>query len=219
MPATPKLGQDLIDSFEEYTDDTSELASTQELALVNKIYRKILSNRPWIFLQKNSGNLTINYDSVNAIYYVTLPADFDYIPITSGDTNTGTYGLDKTIFTVDSIGNYFPYKVVNYTDRREYKSLDAHVYIDMAANHLVFTSHPTNTLANFDYIYSPNDLTVATSPVFPAQFHDMIYHGMAVDDQIIQMFDKARSYAPENRASYESYMDDLASWNSQFYAQ
>lgn len=218
MPALPKTGQDIVNLFEQYTDDTSELSSTQELALANKIYRIILSDRPWLFLQKDSGDLTAQADT-NGNYYVTLPTDFGYIPITSGDTNTGTYGEDKTIFTVDANGNFYPYKVINFTDRRIYKNMDGYCYVDLAAKKLYFTFPPVNTTVNFDYIYSPDDITLATSPVFPADFHDMIYHGMTLDDNMIQLFDHFRSYATENKAAYEGFMSRLASYNSQFYAQ
>jgi len=37
---------------------------------------------------------------------------------------------------------------------------------------------------------------------------------MASDDQIIQIFDKARSYAKENQEEYDKYMRALTYYNS-----
>ncbi len=42
----------------------------------------------------------------------------------------------------------------------------------------------------------------------------MIYHAMAAEDTIIQLFDKARGYAQENLANYGSYFQRLCSWNA-----
>lgn len=213
MPATPLVGQDIIDQFETYTDDTTELSSPQELTLVNKIYRKILASHTWIFLIKTFSG-SINYDGTN--YYINLPSDFNYMPITSGSTDTGDYGLDKTIYCGP---NNQPYKVVNFTDKRQYTNMDGYVYIDIANSKIVFTGITPWTSTSFDYVYSPADITLNTSPIFPADYHQMIFHGMVVDDVMIQLFDKFRSYAQENQGAFDSYMDDLSNWNSQFYSQ
>ena len=51
-------------------------------------------------------------------------------------------------------------------------------------------------------------------PGIPAEFHHMLYHAMAVDDDIILRFPKAQSYAPDNQARYDAYFRDLAAWNA-----
>ncbi len=71
----------------------------------------------------------------------------------------------------------------------------------------------------FDYIKTPADLTAATGspysdPLFPAKFWDAIYHGMAGDDMIIQLFDRSHSYAQEHAARYLSILNDLRQWDA-----
>ena len=44
------ITEKIIKSFEQYTGDTTELSSEQELDLANKIYRKILTEKVWTFL-------------------------------------------------------------------------------------------------------------------------------------------------------------------------
>jgi hypothetical protein len=88
-------------------------------------------------------------------------------------------------------------------------------FIDYSSSVITFPyAQPSNALYNFDYKSVPTNLTTNTSPVFPARFQDILYHGMAVDDMIIQLFDKARSYAKENQAMYQSYLNQMALWNA-----
>lgn len=213
-PITPLTGQDIIDGFEAYIDDTSSLSESQELALANKIIRKLLTRSAWYFLIKTfTGTLTLDG---NGQYSVALPADFGYIPVTSGTTDTGDYGLDKTVFN----GPYNDrFKVINYTDRRPYVNVSNYCYIDVINNKLVFTAQPPYMDVSFDYIYVPVDITLSTSPVVPPEFHTMFQHGMAVDGYIIQIFDKDRAYTKEHEDMYQDYIDDLEFRNSQYYSQ
>lgn len=215
MPATPLTATQIIANFEEYTDDTSDLSQAQELALANKIYRKILTNRTWIFLIKPyAGTAAID---ANGRYYVMLPSDFSYIPVTSGYTDTGEYGLDKTLLVGP---NFQPYKMVNYTDRNRYHNVAGFCYLDMPNNRIVFTDTTLPyTDVYFDYVYTPDDMGLNDSPVFPSDFHQMIQHGMAVDGYIIQIFEKDRAYTNEHMAIFQDYFDDMDVWNAQFYAQ
>lgn len=212
--ATPLTAQEIIEKFEIYTSDTTELSSSAELDLCNKIYQMILANRPWYFLYKTH-TPTITTD-VNGIASFALPNDFSYIPITSYETDISSYGADKVIFVGPTNQ---PYKVINFTDRRKYENIDGFCYIDMAQNKIVFTKVPQYSTASYDYIYNADDLELTDSPIFPAQFHPMIYHGMVLDDMGIQLFDKNRSYANENWTAFQRYLNDFSYWNSQFYAQ
>lgn len=198
--------QEILQSFETYVDDTTELSSTQELTLANKIYRRVLNAKVWEFLKKEFIGVTNGTDSI------TLPADFMNMLENYGYTDNTIEQGGKYVF----IGpNLTPYKVINWSDRKQYRNDDQVCYIDIATGVLKFPKIPNAGLvASFDYIYRPADLTLVTSPVFPSDFHDIIYHGMAVDDYIIQQFDKARSYANENKAMYDSYLADLSSYNS-----
>lgn len=203
------ITEKIIKSFEQYTGDTTELSSEQELDLANKIYKKILTEKVWTFLL-TAGTGTVVNDSID------LPDDFFYIPIISYYTDTGTYASDKVIF----IGpQKQPYKIINFTDRLKYINVDGYAYIDLRNNKIVFTKTPPNSDVYYTYIYRPDDLTLDTEPVFPSEYHVAIYHGMISDDMICQLFDKARSYAKENEANYMDWVNRLALYDSQFYAQ
>lgn len=198
------ITQTLIENFETYVDDTSELSSAQELTLANKIYRKVLNAKVWEFLKKE-------YTGTTSGATITLPADFVVLLNNYSYTDNTIEQGGKYVF----IGtNLTPYKVVNWSDRKQYRTTKQVCYIDIVAGTLNFPVTPDSGLAvSFDYIYKPADLTLITSPVFPSDFHDIIYHGMAVDDYIIQQFDKARSYAGENKTMYDQYLADLSSYN------
>jgi len=71
----------------------------------------------------------------------------------------------------------------------------------------------------FDYAKVPADLTLGTSPIFPARFHHVLVHLMAMEDFILQLSDKAKSYAPENKAMADSYIADMCEWNANLIQQ
>jgi len=202
-------GQEIIDDFELYVDDGTELSTSEELSLVNKIYRKILNNRPWEFLKKEFSATT------SGLNYVTLPSDFSFF-VANGEytNNTMSYqgnAAPKVIYVGTGI-----YQLINWSDRRKYLNSTGYAYVDVNANKLYFTSTPSSGLAVVaDYIYKPADITVATSPIFPTDFHPAIFHGMASEDYIIQQFDKARSYSKENSDKFDDYIVDMAYWNAQ----
>jgi len=197
--------QELISYFEEYVDDTTELSPAQELALANKIYRRVLNDRPWEFLKKEYNTTTNGGD-------ITLPADFANFASNHSFTDHAIEQGGKYVFIGDTL---IPYQIVNWSDRKQYRNIGQKCWLNVASNTLSFSVQPDSGLAvTFDYIYRPADLTLVTSPIFPSDFHDIIYHGMAADDYMIQQFDKARSYAQENEANYRRYLDDLALYNS-----
>jgi hypothetical protein len=197
---------ELIQQFELYVYDTSELSSSEELTLLNKIYHQILDSRPWEFLKKEwSGTTT-------GLNYIALPTDFMYFLETQNytDNSTQTDRATKTVYV-----NNNPLQVVNWSDRRQYNGSNGYCYVDMVTARLYFTSTPSTGLSiSSDYIYKPADLILSTSPIFPASYHAMIYHKMAVDDMVIQLFPKANSYAQENKAMYDDYMRSLTYYNS-----
>ena len=205
MPITSEL----ISRFELYVDDSTELSSAEELALANKIYRKVLNYKDWEFLKKAFSATT------TGVNYVALPTDFSHFASNGCYTdnsyqNVVTNSAAKVVWVGNSM-----YQLINWSDRRQYLNSGGYCYVDIAAMRLYFTSAPTSGLTvEADYIYRPADLTLSTSPVFPSDYHDVIYHGMASDDYAIQQFDKAKSYAGENAAKYEDYLSSIASWNS-----
>ncbi len=203
-------GTDIVLAFELYVDDSTELSTAEEFALLNKIYRKVLNNRAWEVLKKEWSTTTDG----NA--YLDLPDDFGYFTENVNFTDN-SIGIDAAQSPKSILVNGVDYKIVNWSDRRSYDGSTGVCYVDARQERLYFSETPASGLTvSGDYIYRPDAITSTTSPVFPSEFHEILYHGMAVDDMIIQIFDKARSYADQNQAMYDSYIADMAFWNSQF---
>lgn len=203
--------QTIIDTFELLVGDTTELSSDEELALAEKIYRKVLSNRPWEFLKKEFIGATTGATTV------TLPADFAYLVDNYNYTDNTIETVQRARPCVVFVGTaYNPYRVVNWSDRRQYRNNSDVCWVNIVSGTLEFAVAPaTGQTVSFDYIYNPDALTTATAPVFPSTYYDIIAYGMAVDDMAMQLFDKARSYARENELKYQSYLADMAYYNSQ----
>ena len=197
------IASDIILRFELQTDDSTDLSSDEELSLLNKVYTKICADRPWEFLKKEGTGSTST-----TLPYVALPSDFQYV-------------LSNNILENDNIASVFvgtdfsPYKIISWSDRRNYRNQDGYAYIDLPNSRLVFTLQPTaSKTIEFDYVSTPPTLTLSDTPLIPDRFQDMIYHGMMIEDTIIQQSDKAKSYAPENQSKYKSYFDDMCYWNA-----
>lgn len=67
---------------------------------------------------------------------------------------------------------------------------------------------------DFDYIYLPADLTLIDSPVFPSNFHDFLAYGMAVENDILQLSEKARAYTAENDFKFKMDLKNLEYYNA-----
>lgn len=207
-------GAEIIAQFEQYVDDLTELSTTQELILVNKIYHKICDLRPWEFLKKEkTGTMTTTTTIAFPDDFSHLLENFNY---TDNSISTEINSKPCVVFISSNGGStYNPFRVVNWSDRRQYVNTNGVCYIDYAASVITFPyAQSSGALYNFDYKSVPTNLTTGTSPVFPDRFQHAIYHGMAVDDMIIQLFDKARSYAKENQGAYKDYVDSMALWNA-----
>src|ERR1017187_10613767 len=211
-------GQQLIDKFEKYTGDTTELSTQDELDLLNKIYGDVCNDRPWEWLKQMARDtITVT----NGVATITPPADFSYFTENNQTTDIAqepkNNASPKVIFVATATGLYNPYQIVNFSDRRQFYNMLGYAYYDTVNNLITFTVPPTETdlTYEFDYIFNPPALTLDTSPVFPALYHDILFHGMAVDDVIIQLFDRTHSYAKENQAGYDSMLLKLQYYNSQ----
>jgi hypothetical protein len=202
------IKSEIIAKFHLFMDDTSELSSTEESDLFDKVYNKVMMYRPWEICRVPGTGTTST-----SIASVALPTDFSFLLNNSNYTENNQYAGDGPVVFVGA--NYTPYKVVSYADRRQYRNKGGYCYVDIVNMLLVFTLQPVAAEAiEFDYCKVPTDLTIGGTPIFPARFHDVIYHGMCVDDFIIQQSDKAKSYASENNAKYESYLRDMVLWNA-----
>jgi len=201
--------QQIIENvFRLYVDDTSELSSAEELSLCNRIYKKICAKKPWEFLKKNA-------TGTFAGTIIALPADFLYFAENNQYTDISQeqgVSASKVIFVGT---NYSPYRIVNFSDRLQYRNKDGYAYLDLANNQIVFTTIPSaGTTYDFDYIKIPSDLALGDSPIFPSIFHDMIGYGMASDDFSILLFEKAKSYQRENEIKFQQGLQDLEYYNS-----
>lgn len=200
----------IIQQFELQASDVTELSTSEEYVVLNRVYNKICNFRPWEFL-KTSASGAILSDSEG--YYITAPDDFAYF--VNNHNNTEDYiGTDtpKVIF----IGtNYDPYTIVNWSDRRQYRNKSGYAYYDITEDKIRLTGNSINgSTYEFDYIKTPIALATTLSPVFPSRFHDVLVYGMAVDNDIIQLSPKAKSYAIENQAKYQGIFDDMSYWNA-----
>lgn len=205
-------GEQLLAKFELYVDDATELSSTEELALLNEKYREVCADRLWEFLKATAtGTLS------TSVPYVTLPTAFSHVIPNASSAESGSdlhYGQMPVVF----VGTGFrQYPVVSWSERRVYRDQDGYAYIDLPNSRLCFTRQPTSAESyEFDYKVRPTDIAADTSPLFPEEFHPLLYLAMAIDDDIIQRFEKARSYAGENRAKYNALFGSMALWNAQF---
>jgi len=199
---------ELIAKFELYVGDTTELSTQEELDLVNKIYLRCASDRAWEILKKEAtGTMTTTTT-------ITLPSDFEYIlesyNYTDNSKETQLGAKPAMVYVGD-----LTFQVVNWSDRRQYTNNNNVCYVDQVNSVLKFpVAQSASATYSFDYRFTPAALTAGTSPVFPARFHDVIYHGMCVDDMAIQLFDKARSNTDFNQAMYNKYLTDMAFWNA-----
>ena len=205
-------GQQIITKFQLYTGDQSELSSTEELDLLNKVYDDVLNARPWEFLKKGaSGAITVSGSEA----YITMPSDFRYFIENNQKTDNSDVTYNNASQKVVYVGaSYTPYQVVNWSDRRRYIGQQGYCYPDYTNRKIIFTAIPNELTYDFDYIYQWTALATNTSPIFPADFHDMLFHLMAVDSTIINLFEKARSYSKENQDAADAAMRKLVYYNS-----
>lgn len=200
-------GQQIITAFELQVSDLTELSSTEELALLNKVYKKALGEKAYECTKKEaSGTLS------TSVPYIALPADFLSLVANADHTSRGYYGQRPVVFVGS---NYTPYEVVSWSDRRQYRNDTNKCYVDIRNSRLYFTVQPSAAdTYEFDYHAFPDDLTLNTSPIIPSHLCHLFVHLMALEDFVLQLSDKAKSYAPENKVMAESYRADLDLWNA-----
>ena len=67
---------ELITIFELQVNDVTELSTSEELLVMNRIYQRVCSDRPWEFL-KTSETGTLLGSGTDG-FYITIPSDFGY---------------------------------------------------------------------------------------------------------------------------------------------
>lgn len=207
MSATPLTGQTIIDRFEVKVDDNSVLSTNESLNFLNEVYRSVLDYKFWVWLMKEGTGTVSNSE-------LTVPDDFKYFYDNYEDAD----GSKQQVIYIGT--EYRPYFVIPFSERRLHRDQDGWCYYDAVNNKIVFTSDKANgKVAEFDYVYDPDNLTLATSPVFPARFHDILFFGMATNFPQIDNTPKNRSYAEEYAVQYQSVLDDMSYANSKLYGR
>lgn len=182
---------DIIQKFELFIGDSTELSTTEEVDLVQKVCTKIYNSDEWEFLKKEATG-TINGTEISQ------PSDFDR----NLSVQRIYIGTNKREFIQ-----------VPFDRRREFDNQNGYFYYDARQGKFIFTVAQNDTYS-YDYLYIPETVDlVSSNPVMPVRFYDMVYHAMCLDSDIINLSDKARSYAQVNEAKYASILADMQSWN------
>lgn len=202
----------IIILFESLVNDVTELSDVEELSLANRVYQRIANDRNWEFL-KTSVSGTATSDIIGT--YITAPTDFSQFSDNNSYTDNSIENQNNAAPKVIFIGtNYEPYQLINYSDRRQYRNRGNYAYFDPSDSKIRFTATPISTIYEFDYIKVPADLTLITSPIFPARFHELVAYMMAVDNEIMQISPKATSYRAENEDKADKILTDMRWWDS-----
>ncbi len=203
--ATPLTGQQIIDRFELYTDDTTDLSSDEELILANDKLRLIYMEQPWEFLRRTKAG------SIESDGKISLPADFDEFMENFSDD--GYEAVEKVVYVGEGKS---PYRIVPMGQRMA-NSYNAVCWIDPSDGKINFSQSPgTGASYEFDYKTSPDDLTVSTSPKLPPEYHPMVVFAMLIDEEIIKKSEKARSNMQDNAVQYQRYLKNLKLRDARF---
>jgi hypothetical protein len=219
MALPQKTASQIITDFELQVADLTELSAAEELALLNRLYVRICALLPWEFL-KTPATGTCSTDATGA--YITMPSDFAFFVENNQYTdNTQSYQNNAAAKVIFIGTSYTPYQIINFSDRRQYRNMTGYAYLDLVNSVIRLTDPvtalPTSLVYEFDYIKVPAKLATSDYPAFPGRFHDMLTFAMAVDNEILQLSDKAKSYLAQNQTKYQEYLNDMKWWNNQLY--
>lgn len=205
---------DIITNFELQVDDRTELSTAEEKYIAQRVYQRVCIGN-YEFLKKPATGSILN-DATG--YYITIPSDFlnfaensDY----SQNYLSEDEGLKKRVIYVGT--NYTKYQIINYSDRLQYRTASGYCYFDFANGVIRFTAAPIlsdGLTYAFDYYGIPTTLLTSLAPAWPSIFDDIIVYGMAVDNDVLQKSEKARSYARENQAYFKDRINDLKLYNA-----
>jgi len=210
---------DIIQRFHLQVDDSSELSSDEELALLNQVYREVQNNRAWEWLKTTWTGTTST-----SVPYIALPSDFKMLSPNfnnlEGYSNVWVpIGYYSNVFP-GNIGNvsvvfigtdYTPYQVIPFSSRRNYRDASGYCYIDVPNQRLYFTSQPTSAQSvEFDYIKRATDLTLNTEPLFNDAYHEVLAYWMAAKFDPIQLTAKdGTNYMTDNQRQYASILEQM----------
>lgn len=198
------IASEIITKFRLQVDDQTELSSDEELDLLNDVYLETVFERPWNILKTSVSGTIVNNE-------ITLPSNFAYLYANRNWAGIGEESQLPVIFIGD---NYQPVYIINFDQRRQYRTSSNYAYLDYANNKIVFTMTPQFSTYEFDYIKVPERLGLNDTPVFPERFHNKFVFDMAIKDSIIQMSDKAADLVASNRAESLRYKSAMDMWDS-----
>lgn len=187
--------EQIVEKFELQVDDASELSTDESYDLANNVYQEIQDDRPWEWLKATATGTT----SIT-VPYIALPSDFKMMAPNKDNETVVFVGTD-----------YQEYKVISFSDRRNYRNQDGFCYIDIPNQRLYFTLQPTSAeTIEYDYIKVATALVAGGSPLFRAGFHHVISFGMAARFPSIEQAEKSTSYAIDNKLEYRRILADMA---------
>jgi len=188
-------GEEIISLFNLLVDDSTELSSAEELDLLNASYQEVCDDRPWEFLKTEFSGTT------DGTTVLALPSNFSYFIEMNDD--------GEKIIWVDG----HSYLLINFSQRRQYKDQTGIAYFN--GTNLYFIEAPSTGLEVLgDYIKTPDDLTIATSPIFKASFHKMLAYKMAISDFIVQANLSDNNSIENNTALYRDYLSRMQYHNA-----
>lgn len=211
-------GTEIVEKFNLYTDDTTELSTEESLDLANAKARDIYSEMAWEFLRKPFSGVT-NSDGT-----ITAPSDFAHFMHNYSEDETQNIPDQSVVY----VNGYTPYFVVPMGARNNYNTQNGVFgarnicWYNPSTNKIEFPVSPGGSVpVSFDYQQNPVDFAAGTSPVAPigreAHFGMAVVHLMCVDDDVIQKSEKARSNVKENMGLYQKKLTDLKHHNAKFF--
>ena len=204
------VGSEIINKFELWTDDTTELSTEQELSLANEKANDIYTECVWEFLRKNvTGSFTGGYIDLA----IVAP---DFVFPMANYTEDESYA--SPTIPVVFVGGSVPYKIIPMGLRKQHQGQNV-CWVDLVQKRIVFGDSSASGTFDFDYQYAPADVTANTALVIPDSYAMIVVYAMLIDDDVIQKTEKARSNIVENTRQYLRIMSNLKSYNAKFILQ
>lgn len=196
---------DIIKQFEVYVDDLTELSTQEEYILLSKVIQEICNDRSWEFLRK-VGSVTT--DTINS---APLPIDFSAIMNNYYESEEAPQP-DRAVAYVGGTPHFF---IPAGSARQRQGNF---CYIDMATKTIKFTNNVgVGLTVEIDYKKRPDQITTNASViVIPEEVRYYLAPMMAIDDDVIQKSEKARSNIQMNMASKAKLLRDLSHINARF---
>ena len=188
-------GQQIINKFRTYVDDGSELSTAEELALLNKKYNELQNDREWEWCKTTESGLQSGA-------YIQLPLTTRFI---ADDVESD---LGRVVYDTDN--NDIAYPIYPSSKRRQFRN---ELWYDETNKRIMLPTdrvHPiTGKNYEVDLYVEQEALTLTTSPVFRAGFHDILVHAMALDFDIIDQMESAFSKQANNQSAYNNFYSDM----------